>query len=194
MIHISFSKQIFFIVSLLVIICFPTYICFSTEESKSWYDLQHEQLEKQTRFFSCGPAALSTIIEALTKIKISERDIFDKLGEENKMSSLSDLIRITNSYPELSLSCKAYKTSAEKLYTSSFIPSLVNVNVEGYDHFVVFKGYDKKTDTVILADPAYGGAQIPGDLFKRWFYSTSFSRNYCSGESGAILYLWRSDD
>ncbi len=194
MIHISFSKQRIFLVLLLAITCFPTQIFSLTEKSKSWHDLQHEQMEKQTHFFSCGPAVLSTIIEALTKIKISEKDILDELEEGNEMSSLSDLIGIINSHPELSLSCKAYKTTAEKLYTSSFVPSIANINIEGCDHFVVFKSYDEETDTVILADPAYGGAQIPSELFKKWFYSTSFSKNHCSEKSGTILYLWKKND
>lgn len=133
---------------------------------KSMYALRYKDMAKQEQDFTCGAAALATLLQGVFGRTMTEHDIIEdmlrntdeKLVKERGFSLLD-----MKAYVERNgLRGRGYKIDRASLLTVK-IPVITLQVTRGYPHFVVIKKV--YSDTVFLADPALGHRQVPLDEF-----------------------------
>ena len=131
-------------------------------------EFKKEKVVKQSYDYSCGSAALATILNYDFGEDLDESQIIQGLmrhGDREKIEkrrafSLLDMKRFIK---VLGYNGVGYKAEIEDLKTLKE-PGIVPVEIFGYHHFVVFKGiYDNH---VFVADPSQGNISFELDKFK----------------------------
>ena len=127
---------------------------------KNARQLRNENVVMQQRDFSCGAAALATVLNYYWGENVSETALLLIIAKILSREELED--RVLNGLTLTDLKNVAQvggytavlgKLSIEKLGESK-LPLVVAITVNDYDHFVVFRGMDD--EYVYLADPIYG--------------------------------------
>ena len=123
-------------------------------------------LVEQKYDFSCGAAAVTTILRYAYNQDVTELDVLEGLAKvsdeetvREKGFSLLDLRRYIDS---LGMRGRGYEIPVEMLSRVN-IPSIVLLNTRGYQHFVVFKRLID--DKVYIGDPALGNRIMTKDEF-----------------------------
>ncbi len=140
------------------------------------YTLQVTSL-KEARFrttirqrydFSCGSAAVATLLTYQFGIPVSEMEVFARmyaLGDRGKIRkegfSLLDMRRY---FESRGLRADGFELPLDKLQKEG-LPAIVLINQNGYRHFVVIKGM--RASRILVGDPALGVRTIPRDRFER---------------------------
>ena len=136
---------------------------------KSMKDLRDQRLVKQRFDYSCGAAALATILRYGFGDEVTERDIlvalFDLLPENEEGLrrkegfSLLDLQHVAQA--------RGYKAQGFRLEPQYLAklggPVIVFIEPRGYKHFAVLRGV--RGDRVYLADPSRGNIRMPAYRF-----------------------------
>jgi len=111
--------------------------------------------------FSCGSAALATLLTFHYGSPVSEREVFAQMyaaGDKNKIHkegfSLLDMKRYLESH---GYRADGFQQPVEKLVEEA-VPAIVLLTERGYRHFVVVKGL--RRDRVLVGDPAMGTRAI----------------------------------
>ena len=126
---------------------------------------------RQRYDFSCGSAALSTLLTHHYRFPVSEQAVFEEMfrhGDQDKIRqagfSLLDMKRYLEAH---GFAADGYEAPLEKL-ASAGIPAIVLINESGYNHFVVVKGL--RDGRVLVGDPAGGTrAMTQPEFEKAWF-------------------------
>lgn len=129
---------------------------------------QYRNVVHQAYDYSCGSAALTTLMNGYLGHKFDEKQILDgllKFGEYDKIVerrgfSLLDMKRLMTA---LGYSSGGFKGSFEDLKKIEH-PAIVPIHYGGFKHFVVLKKY--KDGRVFVADPALGNISFPAERFK----------------------------
>lgn len=107
--------------------------------------------------FSCGSAALATLLTYHYGARVSEAQAFEsmyKVGDKPKIHkegfSLLDMKRFLDS---IGIKADGFEMNVDRL-TEVGIPAIVLLNVGGYKHFVVVKGI--RGEEIVVGDPAQG--------------------------------------
>lgn len=136
-------------------------------EVKSYKEIKTENIVAQSHDYSCGPAAIATILSYYFNEPVTEAEIIKFLllttniekVKENKGFSLLDLKKFAQS--------KGYETTGYQMDFEFLVnlnrPVLVPINIREYHHFVVFRGL--KGDRVFIADPVLGQMTMRYDKF-----------------------------
>lgn len=129
---------------------------------RSWQDMKFVNMVRQRSDFSCGAAALATILNHAYGRTISEEEILiDMLALSDaelvreKGFSLLDLKHYVQS---IGLTGEGYTVEAETLRHLK-VPGIVLLDLKGYKHFVVVRLLEG--DVVHVADPALGNRYMP---------------------------------
>lgn len=132
---------------------------------QSFKYLRDKNIIKQSFDYSCGAAAMATLLTYTFNDKISEIGILKLLisslskGEINQRKkaglSLYDLKKIAE---KLGYQARGFRVTANVLYKLNG-PVIVYIEPEGYEHFVVLKGI--KYGRAYLADPSAGNTRLP---------------------------------
>ena len=134
---------------------------------KSLKDLRFRNVVRQQYDFSCGSAALATLLTYHYQHPISEQDAFKAMyetGDKEKIRkegfSMLDMKRYLDAagYP-----ANGFRASLDKLAQVG-IPAIALLNMSGYMHFVVVKGVSEKE--VLIGDPATGLRTLPRKQFE----------------------------
>jgi len=122
---------------------------------------------RQQYDFSCGSAALSTLLTYHYGYPVTEDKIFEEMfskGDQAKIKvegfSLLDMKRYLENH---GFQSDGFQEPLEKLATAN-IPAIVLINEKGYNHFVVVKGL--RDGRVLVGDPAGGTRSMPESHFK----------------------------
>lgn len=122
---------------------------------------------KQQYDFSCGSAALATLLTYHYQYPVSEQEVFKamyNIGDQNKIRTHGfSLLDIKNYLDAHGYSAAGYHASLDKLAAVG-VPAIVLLNIKGYKHFVVIKGVTKKD--VLVGDPAAGTRTVPRAEFE----------------------------
>ena len=132
-------------------------------------ELRKRDLTIQELDYSCGSAALATLLNAYLQIPVTEREIIDhilKTGDLRKIIarrafSLLDLKRFATSR---GAEAEGYSLTFDELIDLQQ-PMLVPIVIRGYRHFVIFRGM--KDGRVYLADPSFGRWTLARAEFER---------------------------
>lgn len=120
--------------------------------------------------FSCGSAALATLLTYNYEEPVTEQEVFksmfDKGDKEKIRKEGFSLLDMKNYLEANGYKAAGYKTTLDRL-SQIGVPAIVLINIRGYKHFVVLKGVSAKT--VLVSDPAAGAKIIlRGDFESTW--------------------------
>lgn len=135
-------------------------------------EIKDANVVKQKYDFSCGSAALATLLDYYLHENMTEHQVIQGLMQygdakqiqEKRAFSLLDMKRFVN---VLGYKGAGYTAELEDLKTLK-TPAIVPIELYGYKHFVVFKGTYK--DHVFLADPFMGNISFPVSQFLTMWY------------------------
>lgn len=117
--------------------------------------------------FSCGSAALATLLTYHYEDPISESEVFKAMfdnGDQAKIRQLGfSLLDIKEYLQDRGYAADGFRTSLDKLAAVG-VPAIVLINHKGYRHFVVVKGV--YADTVLIGDPSLGIRKMPRSEFE----------------------------
>jgi len=140
---------------------------------KTWKDFLEQNIVMQKFDYSCGAAALSTLMQSYFKDKITEKDILENIvkhldkkdfddRKENGLSLL-DLQEFAQRYGYQAMGVKLKFSALPKLRG----PVLVYLETSEYKHFAILRGIQE--DRVFLADPSRGNIRLSVFEFaKEW--------------------------
>ena len=121
---------------------------------------------RQQYDFSCGSAALSTLLTHHYRFPVSEDTVFMEMfqrGDQAKIRvegfSLLDMKRYLEAH---GFQADGFQEPIEKLAAVN-IPAIVLINESGYNHFVVVKGL--RDGRVLLGDPSGGTRAVTETAF-----------------------------
>jgi predicted double-glycine peptidase len=124
---------------------------------KSFQEKRFQSVIKQQYDFSCGSAALATLLTFHYGRSLDEQAVFQKMyevGDQEKIRkegfSMLDMKKYLQS---LGYQADGYKLSLDKLAELG-VPAITLVNKKGYLHFVVINGISSQE--VLIGDPAIG--------------------------------------
>jgi uncharacterized protein len=122
---------------------------------------------RQQYDFSCGSAALSTLLTHHYGLPVSEQAVFEEMyrrGDQEKIRregfSLLDMKRYLEAQ---GFQADGFEAPLDKL-ASAGIPAIVLVNESGYNHFVVVKGV--RDARVLIGDPSGGTRALARAAFE----------------------------
>ena len=123
---------------------------------------------RQRYDYSCGSAAVATLMTYHYDTPVSEEDVFREMfrdGDQKKIRaegfSMLDLKRYLD---RRGMRSDGFRVSLDKL-SDIGVPAITLVNTKGYKHFVVIRGI--REDTVLVADPAGGSLTVPREHFEK---------------------------
>ncbi|HET8870094.1 MAG TPA: C39 family peptidase [Aquabacterium sp.] len=122
---------------------------------------------RQQYDFSCGSAAVATLLTHHYDYPVSEQEVFEQMyqrGDQAKIQregfSMYDMKLYLQDH---GFEADGFDQSLDKL-AQARVPAIVLINDHGYNHFVVVKGV--KDDRVLLGDPASGTRAMPREEFE----------------------------
>ncbi|MDD5586459.1 MAG: C39 family peptidase [Alphaproteobacteria bacterium] len=136
----------------------------------SWRDLPFQTVKRQAFDFSCGSAAVATLLSYVYGLPASEEHVFKTMfahGNQNKIRregfSLLDMSRYLNSR---GLKAKGYRLDFARIEKHK-APFIALIKHDGYSHFVVVKSM--KGPLVLVGDPSKGNVVYTRqDFAKVW--------------------------
>ncbi len=123
---------------------------------------------QQKTDFSCGAAALATLLRYAYGMQVDEQTVLAgmlvKSNPEIVQRQGFSLLDLKNYVQQLGMRARGYRVSEQRL-RSLRVPAIVLLDTKGYKHFVVLKRV--LGDRVFLADPAMGNKIMTLDEFKK---------------------------
>ena len=147
------------------------------QDLKSRAEFTDAHIVKQQFDYSCGSAALATLLDYYLGDKLTERQIIEGLveyGDKKQIERLRafSLLDMKRFVEKLGYHGTGYKADIADLKTLGK-PCIVPVEIFGYQHFCVFRGIVQ--DHVFLADPYMGNISFPVEQFsKMWQRNVAF--------------------
>ena len=138
---------------------------------RSWVEIQRQNVVMQGLDYSCGAAALATIMNYYFGEPVKEIDLLNDIIEALSDAEFED--RKTKGLSMLDLKqCaerRGYQAAGVKLTYSSLPklmgPVIIHLNRKGVLHFAVLRGV--KGARLYLADPSWGNLRLSIDQFER---------------------------
>ncbi|WP_180078296.1 C39 family peptidase [Acinetobacter sp. YH12251] len=157
---------------------------------------QFRGIVRQAYDYSCGSAALTTLLNGYVGTQLTEQQTMNgllKFGEtekiiERRSFSLLDMKRFVAA---VGLDSGGYKGEFSDLVKQGQ-PAIVPISYAGFKHFVVFKAY--KDGRVYVADPALGNISFDEVRFQEiWENNTLFLIKVAPEQRKNLLALQDSD-
>lgn len=132
----------------------------------SMKEARYHATMRQQYDFSCGSAALSTLLTYHYGYPVTEQFVFEEMYRNGNRAriqqagfSLLDIKRFLENH---GFQANGYEAPLEKLEAAG-IPAIVLLNERGYNHFVVVKGV--RGQRVLIGDPAGGTRALTRKAF-----------------------------
>lgn len=120
-------------------------------------DMKFNSVVRQEYDFSCGSAALATLLTYHYDNVTTEKETFAYMyerGDRERISKLGfSLLDMKNYLEDHGYQADGYEASLDTLAEAG-IPAITLINYRGYQHFVVVKGFE--SGKVLVGDPALG--------------------------------------
>lgn len=137
---------------------------------KSLSEKRWDTVLRQKYDYSCGSAAIATLLTYHYEIPIAEDVVFKSMfaaGDQQQIRrvgfSLLDMKRFLDGK---GLQSDGFRMTLDK-FASIGVPGITLINTNGYKHFVVVKGIEG--DRVLIGDPALGTRIVRrGQFEKQW--------------------------
>jgi uncharacterized protein len=139
----------------------------ATLHVQGFQEKKYQSTIAQEHDFSCGSAALATLLTYNYDHPVSETDVFKDMivnGDKKVISESGfSLLDIKRYLQRQGIDSNGFRAPLAKLEAVR-LPAIVLLNVRGYRHFVVLEGV--KNGQVLLADPANGMRSEPVGVFE----------------------------
>ncbi|TCM60230.1 hypothetical protein EC844_13516 [Acinetobacter calcoaceticus] len=156
---------------------------------------QFRGIVRQAYDYSCGSAALTTVLNGHVGTNLTEQQTMEGLlrfGEydrivERRSFSLLDMKRFVTA---IGFESGGFRGEFSDLIKHE--PAIVPITYAGFKHFVVFKAY--KDGRVYVADPALGNISFDAERFQEiWENNTLFLVTVPEGQQKNLLALQDED-
>lgn len=122
---------------------------------------------RQQYDFSCGSAALATLLTYHYNRPVTEQAVFEQMfrnGDQAKIRTLGfSLLDMQRFLATRGFKADGFELPLEKLLEAK-LPAIVLISDKGYNHFVVIKGM--ADGRILLGDPSRGTRTLPLDQFR----------------------------
>jgi uncharacterized protein len=137
---------------------------------KSYREVRMTNVIPQTEDFSCGAAALATLLRYHFGNRMTEREVilgmFEQGDKENIRKVGFSMLEMKRFCEQLQYQGTGYKIDLEKLRQIN-IPVITLMDTRSYKHFVVIRKIDDRF--VYVSDPSFGNRRIPlADFEASW--------------------------
>jgi len=144
-------------------------------ETTTYKEAKFHRVVRQEHDFSCGSAAVATLLSYHYGAPRNEASIFEEMiaaGDDQRIReqgfALDDMQRYLTRHGFRSGGFRA----PLDILTQAGVPAIVLVNTQGYSHFVVVKGVTK--NAVLVGDPALGVSSMNRDEFEKIWSGVMF--------------------
>ena len=136
----------------------------------SWRDIPFRTIVRQQYDYSCGSAALATLLRFHYGRPVTEAEIFKAMydkGDQAKIRKVGFSLLDMKQYLEgIGLKSNGYRLTIAELLTADR-PAIAVMKIGPYRHFVVIKGLTPQK--VLVGDPALGlKTYAVADFAKQW--------------------------
>ncbi|BFI97120.1 MAG: C39 family peptidase [Rhodanobacter sp.] len=141
-----------------------------TTHVTSMHEGRFRNMVRQHTDYSCGAAALATILRYAYRLDMDEKAVIEGMLSVADPALVKQrgfsLLDIKHYVELLGMRGRGYRVTEDRLRTLR-VPALVLMNVNGFRHFVVLK--QMRGDAVELADPMLGNRTVPlADFMQAW--------------------------
>jgi hypothetical protein len=138
-----------------------------------WQRLKQRNIVMQQRDYSCGAAALATIMRYHFEDPVTEDQVLGVLDNLLTLEEIKDRIEnglamsdLRKAAVKMGYQSAVAKMTMQKLFEAK-TPLVVGIEEDGFKHFVVYRGTDRQF--VYLADPIRGNLRLFTEEFgKQW--------------------------
>lgn len=135
---------------------------------KNFSEIKFGDVVKQQYDFSCGSAALASLLTHHYDMPLTEATIFEemfKFGDKIKIEEKGfSMLDMKSFLARRGLSADGYELKISDVAKLE-MPSIALVNYNGYNHFVVVKG--SRDDKILIGDPSIGLHIMNDELFDK---------------------------
>jgi uncharacterized protein len=136
----------------------------------SYAEIPFRTVIRQQFDYSCGSAALATLLHFHYGLRTNEADVFKAMyavGDQARIQKLGfSLLDMKNYLATLGYRADGYRIDLEKLREIG-VPAIALIQIGSYKHFVVVKG--ALGDQVLIGDPALGLREFKkSEFLKAW--------------------------
>lgn len=136
----------------------------------SWWDIPFRTVVRQQFDFSCGSAAVATMLTYHYGRKTGEREAFMAMWSRGDKATIRksgfSMLDMKVFLTQIGYQAEGFRISLDQL-KSTRRPTIVLLDTRGYKHFVVVKGF--RGDHVLVGDPALGLTEYPlAEFEKHW--------------------------
>jgi predicted double-glycine peptidase len=136
----------------------------------SWWEIPFRSVVRQQYDFSCGSAAVATLLTYHFDRPTPERAAFAQMWEKGDQELIRkvgfSMFDMKNYLGGLGFKAEGYRFGMDKLATLNR-PAIVLLDLNGFKHFVVVKGI--RGSRVLVGDPMRGLNEYSSeDFFKIW--------------------------
>lgn len=123
----------------------------------SWRDIPFRTVVRQQYDYSCGSAAVATLLRFHYGVSVTEGEVFQHMferGDQERIRTVGFSMLDMRSYLEArGFRADGLRLSLDRLATLN-VPSIALISHDNYRHFVVVKGVD--ANRVLVGDPTFG--------------------------------------
>ncbi|MDB5366895.1 MAG: peptidase [Rhodospirillales bacterium] len=152
----------------------------------SWREMPFRTVVRQRFDFSCGSAAVATLLRHHYGRDTSEEAAFRSMyarGDQARIQQVGfSLLDMKLFLEREGFEADGWRITLDELAAAA-VPVITLLDVEGYKHFVVVKGL--RQGRVLLGDPARGLLQMPADDFARSWTGVVLAIRGGPGSDGA---------
>ncbi len=134
---------------------------------KSFTDMRFSTVYKQQFDFSCGSAALASLLTFHYDDNVNEQNVFLDMfqhGDQKKIKELGfSLLDMKNFLERRGYQSNGFKMELDRLHDANS-PAITIINADGYLHFIIIKGITDRQ--VLVGDPATGVNIMPREKFE----------------------------
>jgi predicted double-glycine peptidase len=153
----------------------------------SMRDMPFRTVVRQQYDFSCGSAALATLLHYHYGLPVNEGSVFQAMyanGDQAKIQRVGfSMLDMKNYLKSKGFEANGYRRKASDLRDMTQ-PGIALIRIGSYRHFVVVKGV--RADKVLVGDPAQGMKVFPIAEFERAWNGILFTIDAAPGRTGAF--------
>lgn len=123
----------------------------------SWRDIPFRTVVRQQYDYSCGSAAVATLLRHHYGLSVNEGDVFQSMYAVGDQARIQDvgfsMLDMKRYLEERGFAADGLRLSLDRL-ASLDVPAIALITRDGYRHFVVVKGVSESE--VLVGDPTFG--------------------------------------
>ena len=146
--------------------------------ARTMRDIPFETVLRQRYDYSCGSAALATLLRYHYGLDVDEAKVFEAMftvGDQAAIHKVGfSLLDMKKYLKTIGIDSNGYRMSLDELAAQN-APAITVITVGAYKHFAVVKGVNARE--VLLGDPALGLRRIPREEFLKMWTGIVFMLN-----------------